>query len=763
MRNLQYVFSFLAVTTSLFLVVVFNSPSAYAADARQFNAGRIIDDVVFTNSNSMTVQDIQNFFNSKVTCDTWGVKTSELGEGTRRQWMANRGIYPPFRCVTDYYENPANGQSNYGKNDIPAGAISAAQIVYNYSKQYNINPQAILATLQKENGMITDEWPTPKQFTEAMGFGCPDNVAPGSPACDPTYKSFATQIYQATRHFRGYMDNQYCDGNWCTPYRVGQSTIKWNPNSSCGSSSVYIENKATSALYSYTPYRPNQSALNAQYGLGDGCGSYGNRNFYLYFTDWFGATLGAVNIVSPLTVKSEFSHGLFTNKIIQAQFTLKNNSAQRQDIGTIAIGVRSSTNFNYDFGSQRIILEPGQQYVYTATRTIDLEDTYTFNIINYRDGEGWSDTYPDSINNYSRIVSNAVVQNMPTVTSGPSVDSALLHVQEASTVRYTVKNNSKYAANLGYMGVAVTSPSGKNADLPFDTVSSLAPGATYEYYKQFTPGENGIYKARISSTGDNGMTWSEGRYPSAAVGTNRVDVLVKSNPTLTQGLALSNTNPRAGETVTGTFKVKNFGNTTVVVNKKICYIMRDEQYNNNDIGCLDIASINPGQEIVYTGDRVIGKSGQYKAHFAMYDGKYWYDNWSFEQETGVESRTLSFSVKSNPTLTQGLALSNISPKSGDTINGQFKVANRGNTEIIVNKNLCFIIRDTQNRNNDLGCLYIATLQPGQELAYTGSRVLVAGSYRAYFAMNDGKYWYDNWSFEQETGTEPKTLTFTIAP
>ena len=265
---------------------------ADAADLSQFRAGNIISDDIFTNSSTMTVQQIQAFLQSKVgNCDSWGSKTSELGGGTRLQWMAARGIQPPFRCVTDYRENPANGANNYSSMSDPAGSISAAEIIYNYSRQFTINPQTIIATLQKENGLITDQWPTPRQFNESMGFGCPDNVAPGAPACDPQYKNFATQVYQAARHFRGYMDRQYCNQSWCTPYTVGNNYIRWSPNGACGGTNVTIANRATSALYSYTPYQPNPAALAAGYGTGDGCSAYGNRNFYNYFTDWFGSTM----------------------------------------------------------------------------------------------------------------------------------------------------------------------------------------------------------------------------------------------------------------------------------------------------------------------------------------------------------------------------------------------------------------------------------------------------------------------------------------
>ncbi|MGO2521374.1 MAG: FG-GAP repeat domain-containing protein, partial [Microbacterium sp.] len=40
-------------------------------------------------------------------------------------------------------------------------------------------------------------------------------------------------------------------------------------------------------------------ALRAGYGTGDGCSSYGNRNLYNYFTDWFGSTQTTGPIIKP--------------------------------------------------------------------------------------------------------------------------------------------------------------------------------------------------------------------------------------------------------------------------------------------------------------------------------------------------------------------------------------------------------------------------------------------------------------------------------
>lgn len=227
-----------------------------AANGNAFNPNRIIDDLVFNNTNAMSIGDIQNFLNSKVpSCDRWHA----AGSGSQ-------GAQPPWTCLRDFSE----------------GGKSAAQIIWEAGQFYNINPQVILATLDKETGLVTDTWPYPWQYRTAMGMGCPD----GAP-CDAQYYGFTNQVYQGTRHFRNF---QLQNPNWTIPHRIGLNNIKWHPNAACGTSQVNIENGATSALYSYTPYRPNQAALNNLYGTGDGCSSYGNRNFWRNFTDWFGST-----------------------------------------------------------------------------------------------------------------------------------------------------------------------------------------------------------------------------------------------------------------------------------------------------------------------------------------------------------------------------------------------------------------------------------------------------------------------------------------
>lgn len=98
---------------------------ASALSGAEFNPGRIIDDGVFYNRDSMSVDQIQQFLNAKVpTCDNWG--TQPYAGTTRRAYSEARGIKFPLTCVKDYYENTSTHDNNLEGRSIPAGAKSAA-------------------------------------------------------------------------------------------------------------------------------------------------------------------------------------------------------------------------------------------------------------------------------------------------------------------------------------------------------------------------------------------------------------------------------------------------------------------------------------------------------------------------------------------------------------------------------------------------------------------------------------------------------------
>jgi len=281
MKKLNFILLFVLVAGATFLL---SNQKSLAVSASDWKPGRIIDDVVFQNKQAMTVQQIQQFLDSKVpTCDRWGTLPMWSGGPTRAQWSADNGRdLAPYTCLKEYVENPSTKANNGADPTISVpGGLSAAQLIYNASQVQNINPQVYLVLLQKEQSLVTDDWPYAKQFERATGNNCPD-TAP----CDPAYAWLSTQVNNAGAQFNYYVThfNQY-------NYAPGWNNILYNPNTACGRQSVYIENAFTAALYIYTPYVPNQAALNNMYGTGDGCSAYGNRNFWRLFNDWFGSSL----------------------------------------------------------------------------------------------------------------------------------------------------------------------------------------------------------------------------------------------------------------------------------------------------------------------------------------------------------------------------------------------------------------------------------------------------------------------------------------
>ncbi len=268
-----------------------NKTDASAASVRDFNPGRIIDDAVFYNKNTMSVQDIQNFLNRTIpNCDTWGTgRATEFGSSlTRAQYAASRGWHaPPYSCLNNYHENPTTGENSYTKGGGAfAGGISAAQIIYDAAQQYGINPQVLLVLLKKESAgpLTSDNWPLKSQYAYAMGYACPDSGPGFSANCSSEKAGFYKQMSLAAWQLKYYKDhpNDY-------RYKIGWNNIQYSPDPACGTKRVYIENMATLSLYIYTPYTPNDAALASYPGTAH-CGAYGNRNFFMFFSEWFGGT-----------------------------------------------------------------------------------------------------------------------------------------------------------------------------------------------------------------------------------------------------------------------------------------------------------------------------------------------------------------------------------------------------------------------------------------------------------------------------------------
>jgi hypothetical protein len=173
----------------------------------------------------------------------------------------------------------------------------ASKIIYDASQAYGINPQVILATLQKEQSLVTTPNPVASQYNYAMGYGCPD-----SGSC--SYPGFFNQVDNATWQFRtdmdlgtginwwGYTPASYVCGGATKYYStalLAGNNVTFYDDSGTAYENFTLPNMSTATLYCYTPHvYNNPSGLYnlPKYGT---VGDYysGSYNFVYYFNLWF--------------------------------------------------------------------------------------------------------------------------------------------------------------------------------------------------------------------------------------------------------------------------------------------------------------------------------------------------------------------------------------------------------------------------------------------------------------------------------------------
>lgn len=246
-----------------------SSPPAQALSGADFDPGNIITDQVFFNSGAMSESQVQSFLASRI-----GSCSNSNCLNVKRLDTASR----PADAMCNAYQ---------GASQEPV-----SRIIAKVAQACGINPQVLLVTLQKEQSLVSGSIaraPSDARLERAMGYACPDSANGG---CDPSFAGVYNQLYKASWQFKRYA-NPAGTSNYFTQYAPGGNrTVLYNPNAACGSKSVFIKNQATANLYYYTPYTPNAPALANLNGTGDSCSAYGNRNFWVYFTDWFGSTTG---------------------------------------------------------------------------------------------------------------------------------------------------------------------------------------------------------------------------------------------------------------------------------------------------------------------------------------------------------------------------------------------------------------------------------------------------------------------------------------
>ncbi|WP_062524265.1 hypothetical protein [Demequina rhizosphaerae] len=259
------------LTAALTLV---GAPRAEALDGDDFTAGMIITDSLFFDGTSLNAGAIDEFIAKK-----------------------NPGCAVGRTCIENYVEDITSRAADSRCKAIAAKKNqTAGEIIATVGAACGISPKAILVILQKEQSLITSTSPSSHAFAYAMGAGCPDTPQ----GCDTPYQGLFAQVYYGSWLLKGYTlptsshYNRYGAGRTSA---IAYDVESYNSPPTCDFVDVYVENQATHALYVYTPYTPNQAALDNLYGSGDRCSAYGNRNFWRMYNDWFGSTRAGQSLV----------------------------------------------------------------------------------------------------------------------------------------------------------------------------------------------------------------------------------------------------------------------------------------------------------------------------------------------------------------------------------------------------------------------------------------------------------------------------------
>lgn len=121
------------------------------------------------------------------------------------------------------------------------GGRTAATIVAESCRHWNISPVYMLARIQVESSLITSG--TSRSIKAATGCGCPDNAS-----CAHGTAGFAQQVECAANLHAAYFDEMDRDGVTRAAWGVGKKNKTLDP---C---TITPRNKATAVLYTYTPW-----------------------------------------------------------------------------------------------------------------------------------------------------------------------------------------------------------------------------------------------------------------------------------------------------------------------------------------------------------------------------------------------------------------------------------------------------------------------------------------------------------------------------
>jgi len=214
--------------------------AGHSAKAVEFDPNFILSNAELLDADTMSLMEIERFLQ------------------TRGSYLADHH----FRNCDGHYKSGARiiyeAAHNYDCEGVNVGSNPTYEEKAEVCERVTINPKLLLVLLQKEQSLIEDPSPEQGQLDWATGYGCPDGGG-----CNSRWKGFGKQVNSAALQFYDYMQNpdhyNYQPGKTYTVSNTGRDPSVIRP-----------ENRATAALYNYTPHV-----------------YYGNYNFYKLWLKYF--------------------------------------------------------------------------------------------------------------------------------------------------------------------------------------------------------------------------------------------------------------------------------------------------------------------------------------------------------------------------------------------------------------------------------------------------------------------------------------------
>ena len=205
-------------------------------------------------------------YNTAFLTDAQLENSSSMSETQIRQFLINN---------KSYYSKPVQ--------DSDGVTFDAAQVIAQASAQFQINPQVLLVTMQKESSAITSG---KSGYLPAL-MGC---AGPAQPLPVPNGTA-RWQLWCAAERFRSYQNQQTKSGATVSGWKVGAA------KKTCDAVTVTPATKAVAGQFTYTPQAGNKWGGNG-YECNNTFHSEGIGGVYLFYLYWNQFGFGG-NVVPP--------------------------------------------------------------------------------------------------------------------------------------------------------------------------------------------------------------------------------------------------------------------------------------------------------------------------------------------------------------------------------------------------------------------------------------------------------------------------------